>query len=57
MDRIRKDGDDYSPEALERSIACLAISLDETLGRKGKVRFLSFKYLAAAVCLREVDRM
>jgi hypothetical protein len=52
---ITRDGDEYSDEALERSMACLAVSLeDRSLGRE---ELQSFKYVAAAVCLREVDRL
>jgi hypothetical protein len=52
---IVKDGDEHSGEALERSMACLAVSLeDRSLGREN---LQSFKYLAAAVCLREVERL
>jgi hypothetical protein len=52
---IVKEGAEYSGEALERSMACLSVSLEERLS-KGKEEVLSFKYLAAAVCLREVER-
>lgn len=52
---ITRDDEDRSDEALERSLACFAVSLeDRSLGRE-KLR--SFKYLAAAVCLREVDKL
>lgn len=52
---ILMDGEKHSEEALERSMACLAVSLEHrSLGREN---LLSFKYLAAAVCLREVDRL
>lgn len=52
---IVKDGEEHSEEALERGMACMDASLeDRSLGR---VELLSFKYLAAAVCLREVERL
>lgn len=52
---ITRDGEEHSNEALERSMACLAVSLeDRSLGRE---ELQSFKYVAAAVCLREVDRL
>lgn len=43
-------------EALARSIACLAVAAEEpgtVLPKIGKLR--SFAYVAAAVCLREID--
>lgn len=50
-----RDDEDLSAEALQRSLACLAVSLENrSLGRE---KLQSFKYLAAAVCLREVDRL
>lgn len=52
---IVRDGSKYSKEALERSMACLGASLAES-GRKKHNQLLSFKYLAAAVCLRQVQR-
>jgi hypothetical protein len=52
---ITRDDEDPSAEALQRSLACLAVSLENrSLGRE---KLQSFKYLAAAVCLREVDRL
>ena len=53
---IIKDGADWSEESLERSIACLAVSLEKRKGYKKQEQLLSFKYVAAAVCLREVER-
>ena len=53
---ILKDGVEYSNEALERSIACLAVSLDQHTV-KHKDQLLSFKYLAAAVCLKQVEKL
>lgn len=53
---ILKDGGEYSDEALERSLACLAVSLEDTGKRRKKDSLLSFKYLAASVCLRQVER-
>jgi hypothetical protein len=55
---IIKDKDEYSEEALERSIACFAASLeDHGSDRKRSEEVVSFKYLAAAVCLREMERV
>lgn len=45
-----------SAEALERSIACLAVAMEEKLARKKVGVLTSFKYVAAAVCLKEVER-
>lgn len=53
---ITNDGDAHSDEALERSMACLAVSLEENQTSRKKEKILSFKYLAAAVCLTEVGR-
>lgn len=50
----QEDGDD---EALERSIACLAVAVEESGITGERVRKLeSFRYVAAAVCLGEVER-
>jgi hypothetical protein len=53
---ILKDGEEWSDQALERSIACLAVSLLDSK-YKTREKLLSFKYVAAAVCLREVERL
>jgi hypothetical protein len=56
---IRTKEDVDGDEGLERSMACLAVSLE---GRKsggsfkGGTRLVSFGYIAAAVCLKELDR-
>lgn len=53
---ILKEGAEHSTEALERSIACLAVSLDQhTIKRKDQL--LSFKYVAASVCLKQVEKL
>lgn len=55
---IIKVNDDYSEEALERSIACFAVSLDDKGPRSTRDEPLkSFRYLAAGVCLREMERV
>jgi len=54
---ILKDGTEWSMESLERSMACLAVSLEARPEYSGKEQLLSFKYLAAAICLREVERL
>lgn len=48
-----KSGD----EALERSIACLFVACN-TVGKRKKVGVLkSFGWIAAAVCLKEVEKL
>jgi hypothetical protein len=54
---IVRDGGERSDEALERSMACLAVSLDDKYSYKRRDQLLSFKYVAAAVCLRELERL
>lgn len=53
---IVKDDTEWSDESLERSIACLAAGLEERHAYRRQEPLLSFKYVAAAVCLREVER-
>lgn len=53
---ILKNGREYSEEALERSMTCLAVSLEEGDKKRKTDSLLSFKYLAASVCLRQVQR-
>ena len=43
-------------EALERSIACLDIGIHEARTRPKIGRLVSFAWVAASVCLREVDK-
>jgi hypothetical protein len=48
--------EDEKYEALERSIACLAVAVEELEDMGKRVRKLeSFRYVAAAVCLGEVE--
>lgn len=54
---ILKDGNEWSKESLERSMACLAVSLEDRPTDKGKEQLLSFKYVAAGICLKEVERL
>lgn len=44
-------------EALERSIACLAIGVNSTRVRKKVGTLVSFAWVAAGVCLREVEKL
>jgi hypothetical protein len=54
---ITKDDDQRSEESLERSMACLAASLEDSDTYKRRDKLLSFKYVAASVCLWEVERL
>ncbi|TVY45069.1 RNA-dependent RNA polymerase [Lachnellula subtilissima] len=54
---ILKDGDEWSDQALERSVACLAVSLKDGTVHRRREQLLSFKYVAAAICLREVEKL
>ncbi|KAL9104861.1 MAG: hypothetical protein Q9163_000247 [Psora crenata] len=55
----RGDEDDGGVGALERSIACLYVACNDTARvRRKKVGILfSFTWIAAAVCLKEVERL
>jgi len=55
--RIRLDDDEDAAEALPRSIACLYVAVKEP-GKKGDhgVVLKSFAYVAAAICLEELER-
>ena len=53
---ILKTDEEYSIEALARSIACFAVSLEDRNTWSRKENLQSFKYVAMAICLREVDR-
>lgn len=57
MNKIIHENAQPSMEALERSVACFQVSLE--IGRvrnKGGEQLVSFKYVAAALCLREIER-
>ncbi|RDW85241.1 hypothetical protein BP6252_02831 [Coleophoma cylindrospora] len=51
----RDENGDYSSEALERTMACLFISLEEKIPTRDREELVSFKYLAATLCLREIN--
>lgn len=55
------DDDEHTEETLARSIACFNISLGEvtraSLGGRKSEPLVSFRYIAAAVCLREMDKV
>ncbi|KAN0121734.1 RdRP domain containing protein [Hyaloscypha variabilis] len=52
---ILKEDGDWSEDSLERSMACLAVSLEPPKKYRKQEQLLSFKYVAAAICLREVE--
>lgn len=56
---LQKSGDlteQDQNEALARSIACLAVAVEEPGNAMPKIgKLQSFAYVAAAVCLREID--
>jgi 2-keto-4-pentenoate hydratase len=56
VNNIVKDGAEPSMEALERSVACFEVSLEIGRTRKNSEQLVSFKYVAAAVCLKEIER-
>ncbi len=53
-----KNGIERSEESLERSMACFKAGL-ETRARVSKMgaELVSFRYVAAAVCLKEVEKV
>lgn len=51
------DGDNGRAEALERSIACLYVACNTVRVRKKVGALVSFVWIAAAVCLKEVQRL
>lgn len=53
----REDDGKKSPESLERSIACLYIACNTARVRKRVGELKSFVWIAAAVCLKEVEKM
>lgn len=50
--------EDGNHEALGRSIACLAVAVEEVVIMQERVRrkLESFRYIAAAVCLGEMEK-
>ncbi|OCL01938.1 RdRP-domain-containing protein [Glonium stellatum] len=55
VDRITQGDDGDKDEALARSIACLANAMLEP-GHGKRMHLQSWKYIAAAICLRELER-
>ena len=55
---IVKDDNERSEESLARSIACFEVGLEaEKKGLRAGGELVSFRYVAAAVCMREVDKV
>ena len=53
---IQGEGNSGTEEALERSIACLYVGCNIVRVRKKVGRLVSFAWVAAAICLREVEK-
>jgi hypothetical protein len=53
---LQGDGNSGSDEALERSIACLYVGCNVVRVRKKVGQLISFGWVAAGVCLREVEK-
>ena len=51
------ENDSSGEEALERSVACLYVATTSTKVRKKVGRLVSFGWIAAAVCLKEVEKL
>lgn len=51
------DGENGRAEALERSIACLNVACKTVRVRKKVGALVSFVWIAAAVCLKEVQKL
>lgn len=56
INNIVKDGADPCMEALERSVACFEVSFEAGRARKKSGVLVSFRYVAAALCLKEIER-
>jgi hypothetical protein len=55
IDNIAKDGAKPSIQALERSLACFEVSFEDGRASPG-ADLISFKYVAAALCMREIEQ-
>lgn len=53
----RGEGDDGGSEALERSIACFYVGCNTVRVRKRVGALMSFGWIAAAVCLKELEKL
>ncbi len=55
---IVNDGDERSEESLAMSIACFEAGLETVKkGLRTGAEWVSFRYVAAAVCMKEVDKV
>ena len=54
---LQGEEDEAGVEALERSIACLYVASKTTRVRKKVGTLVSFGWVAAAVCLKEVEKL
>lgn len=54
--RGEENDEDMNEEALARSIACLDVARNYASVRKKVGKLVSFTWVAAAVCLREVEK-
>ncbi len=55
---IVKDDNERGEESLAMSIACFEVGLESgKTGSRTDGELVSFKYVAAAVCMKEVDRV
>lgn len=58
-ERIRYDDEGSDEESLPRAVACLYVGVKEKgrkVGRRGDVSMWSWAYVAASVCLEEIER-
>lgn len=59
--RGTNEEDEHTEKTLARSIACFNVSLGEVtrvlVGGRRSEPLVSFRYIAAAVCLREMDKV
>lgn len=56
VDQIIRDENHPAEDSLERAMACLSVSFAPGRKTRRGDELVSFKYVAAAVCLKEVER-
>ena len=59
-ERIRYDDDGNDDEGMPRAVACLHVGVKERgrkMGRSGDTYMWSWAYIAAAICLEEIERL
>jgi hypothetical protein len=54
---IVKDGGNFAVDSATRSVACLEVAFEEGRTTKSGRMLESFKYIAASVCLKEIERI